>query len=219
MKTALQRAAEALARNGMFLGGPVEAFEPLGRHQLIILLEHGLMPDSRVLDVGCGCLRAGYWLIHFLQPDCYFGIEPNTSMLDAGKQTFLTQELLASKRPRFSANDDFDFSVFGAVFDFVLARSIWTHAAPHQVQRMLDGFAATAASDAVFLASYQRAARLDEHYSGSAWIGRSHRSDTPGMVKYSFEWIESECCKRHLQVSELLQKVQGQTWLRITKPQ
>jgi hypothetical protein len=56
----------------------------VGRNQLSILLRNGLIFDSRVLDVGCGVLRAGYWLIHFLDPDCYFGIEPNRVILTAG---------------------------------------------------------------------------------------------------------------------------------------
>jgi SAM-dependent methyltransferase len=219
MKSALQREAEALARSGVFLGGPVEVFEWLGRHQLILLLEHGLMPASKVLDIGCGCLRAGYWLIHFLQPGCYFGIEPNTSMLDAGRKALFTQELLAHKRPTFSADDDFDLSVFGTVFDFVLARSIWTHAAPRQIQRMLDGFVAHTTSGAVFLASYRRARRTEEQYAGCDWVGRSHASDTPGMVGYTLEWIERECSERNLRVTELKPEVQGQWWLRIAKPE
>jgi SAM-dependent methyltransferase len=219
MKTELQRGAEALAQGGVFLGGPVEVFERLGRHQLILLLEHGLIPHSKVLDVGCGCLRAGYWLIHFLQPGGYFGIEPNTRMLDAGKQTFFTPELLAYKRPMFSANDDFDFSVFGVAFDFVLARSIWTHASSHQIERMLDGFVVNAKPGAVFLASYRRAARPEEQYTGPSWVGRSHQCATPGMVSYAFEWIEGQCSSRNLQVTELMPEVQDQTWLRITKPE
>ena len=72
----LQDRAERLAQD-MFLGGPVETFEAIGRLQLITLLRCGLYPDSRVLDLGCGSLRGGYWLVHFLRPERYFGIEPN----------------------------------------------------------------------------------------------------------------------------------------------
>ena len=70
----LEAKAESLTRQGVFLGGPPgeRSFEKIGRSQLVILLKNGLYPNSRVLDVGCGALRGGYWLINFLQPGCYF---------------------------------------------------------------------------------------------------------------------------------------------------
>jgi hypothetical protein len=70
------------------------------------------------LDIGCGCLRAGYWLIHFLNPRCYFGMEPNRTMLEAGIEKILEPGLIDLKRPRFDCNADFDFSIFGERFDF-----------------------------------------------------------------------------------------------------
>src|SRR5271157_4551410 len=66
----LQERAERLAGT-IRLGGPVQDFERVGQMQLAVLLLQGLRPGSRVLDVGCGCLRAGYWLMHFLDPGCY----------------------------------------------------------------------------------------------------------------------------------------------------
>jgi hypothetical protein len=44
----------------MFVGGPVKDFEKLGRLQLMLLLQEGVYPHSKVLDIGCGCLRGGY---------------------------------------------------------------------------------------------------------------------------------------------------------------
>jgi hypothetical protein len=49
---------------------------------------------KKVLDLGCGCLRGGYWLIHLLEPGCYCGIEPNQVMLAAGIEHLLEPELL-----------------------------------------------------------------------------------------------------------------------------
>src|SRR5260370_4441623 len=69
------RAEEMISCHG-FLGVPVETFAEAGRRQLEALLEEGLRPESRVLDIGCGCLRAAYWLIHYLHPRCYCGIAP-----------------------------------------------------------------------------------------------------------------------------------------------
>src|ERR1700694_4089953 len=69
------RAEEMIFRHG-FLGVPVETFEQAGRSQLIALLNEGLNPESKALDIGCGCLRVASWLIRLLDPGCYYGIEP-----------------------------------------------------------------------------------------------------------------------------------------------
>src|SRR5207249_4171037 len=59
---ALQQRFEALSR-GKFLGVPTEDFAFAGREQLEFLLRAGLQRSSLMLDIGCGVLRAGYWLI------------------------------------------------------------------------------------------------------------------------------------------------------------
>ena len=207
--------ARLLQSAGIFLGGPLRKFESVGRNQLSILLRNGLDFDSRVLDVGCGVLRAGYWLIRFLEPGCYFGIEPNQTMLEAGKQTIATPELLAAKRPSFDSNDRFDFEVFGTTFDFVIARSIWTHASPGHIETMLDQFKATAPSG-VMLASIKECPWYRRQHRGTEWVGMSHQSSEGGTVKYRFAWIASQCRRRGLEAAKL-DREHGQTWVRITR--
>ncbi len=213
----VQERADALARE-MFVGGPVKDFEAVGRLQLVTLIHQGLYPDSKVLDVGCGCLRGGYWLIHFLEPGCYFGIEPNARMLQAGIDRILEPGLIEEKRPQFHTNENFDFSVFGTKFNFILARSIWTHASKEQVRVMLDSFLDSSEEEAAFLASYRRAGLLRRDYRGAEWVGRSHTSDVSGGVAHSLRWIRSECRGRGLSVTELPEGIYNrQVWLRIVR--
>jgi Sulfotransferase family len=215
--TSLQKKAQLLSRE-MFVGGPVDDFEAVGRLQLTTLLREGLYPDSKVLDIGCGCLRGGYWLIHFLNPDCYYGIEPNKMMLDRGVSCLLEDGLVGAKRPRFDNNAEFDSSVFGVVFNFFVARSIWTHASKRQIQQMLDSFVRDTTPSASFLTSYLRTNWLRKDYRGSDWIGRSHEADVPGLVYHDFRWIQRECRQRGLSVGELKEGIyNGQIWLKITK--
>jgi len=82
----VQSQADEMMRRHGFLGVPRETFEAGGRAQLDRLLRHGLTPNSKVLDIGCGCLRVAYWLIRFLDSDCYSGIEPARQRVDYGKQ-------------------------------------------------------------------------------------------------------------------------------------
>jgi SAM-dependent methyltransferase len=153
MGESLQDRSERLAEN-MFLGGPKRDFERVGRLGFEVLLAERLRPSSRVLDVGCGALRLGYWLMRFLDAGCYFGIEPQQEMLNVGLAQLVEPEVVQRAQARFSANDDFDFSVFGERFDFVIARSIWTHASKPQIASMLSSFAETSEPSGVFLASY-----------------------------------------------------------------
>lgn len=141
-----------------FPGFPSADFEKAGREQLSYLLLAGLNPDSRLVDVGCGVLRPGYWLIHFLDSGCYFGIEPHKGRLEMGVNIILEPEVLKAKRPRFDTNPHFDTSVFGEKFDFFLAYSIWTHASKRQIQTMLDSFLRDSTEGGIFLTSYCRQA-------------------------------------------------------------
>jgi SAM-dependent methyltransferase len=247
----LQRRAERLAER-QFIGGPARDFEQMGRAMFEVLLREGIAPASRVLDVGCGSLRLGYWLMRFLNPGRYFGIEPNRQMLQVALDELVEREVVQRADARFDHNEDFDFTVFSESFDFVVARSVWTHASKPQIAAMLDSFVATASPSGVFLASYRAAtawrkvavrwppaeqiftmlplaamspllARLpslgsNDDYDGQAWIGRSHQSDDPGVVRHSLRWVTREASQRGLTVQLMPYPVfHRQYWLRIAR--
>lgn len=208
-------AEEMMSRHG-FLGVPVETFEKGGRKQMISLLNEGLVPESKVLDIGCGCLRNAYWLIRFLDPGCYHGIEPVRQRVEYGLRYLFTTEEVKLKDPRFDFNPHFETSGFGTQFNFFLAGSIWSHASKRQIEVMLDSFIADSTSSAVFLTSYIPAMSSDDDYQGDSWVGTSHESDTPGVVRHSLNWITEQCHNRRLQVEQLPgEDFDSQTWLRI----
>lgn len=60
------------------------AWDTMGNLQLKILRDHGLRPDHKVLDIGCGCLRAGVKIIAYLEPDNYYGIDARQPLLNVG---------------------------------------------------------------------------------------------------------------------------------------
>ena len=200
----------------IFTGGPVNSFEEAGKLQLITLLKCGLIPSSKVLDVGCGALRGGYWMIKFLNKDCFFGIEPNETMLQIGINEFFTAEELNEKNPRFDHNDQFDLTCFDTQFDFVHARSIWTHTSTQQIDAFLDSFKKVAHPDSLLLTSYLRINLLKKEYKGDDWIGISHESDEKGIARYSFKTIKKICDKHGLSCKELPFDVyNSQIWIAI----
>jgi SAM-dependent methyltransferase len=205
-----------------FLGGPPELFDPAGREQLIVLLEHGLQYTSKVLDIGCGCLRGGRWIIPILEPGHYFGIEPQFHMVAKGLERFVDPKIVEIKTPRFDYNDRFDFSVFGETFTHFMARSIWTHASKHHIETMLDGVARWGEPGAIMLTSFLPVKFFGRQrdYEGNDWVGRSHASDVSGMVAHSYGWIRRACSARGLR-SHLLRRppVGNQVWIVISKTQ
>jgi hypothetical protein len=229
----VQERASKLAET-MFVGGPVNRFEEVGRAQLTTLLQQGMTPQSKVLDVG------GYWIMSYLESGCYFGIEPYREMLQAGLDQIVEPETLARARPVFDHNDSFDFGVFKVRFDYVIARSVWTHASRLQIRQMLGQFRESSTSDGVMLTSYYPAALRfvpgrrkytlpAEHpriaanlpsrpgYQGTEWAGRRSTSDEPKVVRHPFRWIWQECEEQDLRVRQLRRLIGGQHWLRIDR--
>jgi SAM-dependent methyltransferase len=112
-------------------------WEELGRLQLDFLVAAGLQPGSRLLDVGCGPLRSGIHFIRYLEPDRYFGIDVNESLLDAGYELELPTQL-RSKLPRANLHTTDRFECdFGIDFDFALAHSLFTHLSLNDVRLCL----------------------------------------------------------------------------------
>jgi hypothetical protein len=211
------RATEMISRHG-FLGVPLDTFEQAGREQLISLLDEGISPESKIIEIGCGCLRIAYWLVRFLDPGCYYGIEPARLRVEYGLQYLFNADEVKLKQPRFDFNPCFDTSVFGARFDFFLARSIWTHASKVQIATTLDSFVRDSNDTSVFLASYLPARIPEEDYRGSGWVGTSHESNTPGVIRHSLEWIFTQCKERGLRVDLLAgTDCDSQNWLRLRR--
>jgi SAM-dependent methyltransferase len=116
--------------------GPFEQYDAIGATQFALLYALGLRQHHRLLDVGCGSLRAGRMFIAYLEPGNYVGVEPSTWLIEEAVQKQIGQDMVNIKRPTFRATDSFDFSGLGE-FDFVLAQGIASNAGPTVVPVML----------------------------------------------------------------------------------
>jgi SAM-dependent methyltransferase len=120
--------------------GPPDQYDFMGGTQFALLFLLGLRECHKVLDFGCGSLRAGRLLIPYLKPGNYYGIEPNTWLIeDAFARQLGGMERL--KSPHFSDSDSFQADVFGETFDFIVAQSIFSHSGPGLTKKALDSFA------------------------------------------------------------------------------
>jgi hypothetical protein len=204
--TDLQTFKKKLLESGYFLGGPEPAFEAVGRKTLAIMIDNGLEPSHKVLDIGAGSLRVGWWLLHYVEPSNYYAIEPVKERIDGAAK------LLGADINIFY-NEDFEFPP-DVKFDFVLARSIWTHASKAMIAKMLSEFRENAAPGSRFLTSVDPARSPAEDYMGVEWVGKVEDADKPGMVKHSLVWIDEECKKNGLRWQEK-GTLFDQTWLLI----
>ena len=216
--TSVQARGEIMMARHGFLGVPTGTFEEGGRTHFIRLLQAGLQPDSSLLDIGCGCLRVGYWLIKFLDADRYCGVEPAWQRVEFGLQCLFEVDEVKAKRPSFDFNPRFDFTVFERQFDFFIAGSIWSHASKAQIGIMLDNFVRTGTPDAVLLASYIPATSAADDYQGDRWVGTSHESATAGVIRHTRGWVQDACLSRSLVVEELPGiDCDGQPWLKVRR--
>lgn len=99
----------------------------LGAMQFDYLLSHGLKPEHRMLEIGCGNLRAGWRFIDHLDAGHYYGIDISPDILFAAQDT-LVQQGLQEKRPHLTPVRDLTFAFLpDGYFDVVHAHSVFSH--------------------------------------------------------------------------------------------
>lgn len=113
-------------------------WDEIGDHQLAFLIERGLKPSDRLLDIGCGSLRLGARAIAWLDAERYYGTDLSAALIEAGRESEL-DDALRAKAPatHFSANGDFDLSFLGERMDVAIAQSVFTHLPLNHLRRCL----------------------------------------------------------------------------------
>jgi SAM-dependent methyltransferase len=123
-------------------------FRAIGQASRRLLIRHGLQPDDRVLDVGCGVGRVAIPLTQYLSPEgSYDGFDVNRSWIRWCRRN------ITPAYPRFRFNavsvanthygrggvdpSRFRFPYDDASFDFIFAMSLFTHMKVEGVRQYL----------------------------------------------------------------------------------
>lgn len=158
--------------------GPPVRYDLMSATQFALLYLLGLREHHKLLDFGCGSLRAGKVLMPFLAPDRYFGIEPNSWLVEDGIAHEIGADMVRLKRPRFLATSDWRSDGFGETFDFILAQSIATHTGVQALRAMLKGFSDALRHNGLVVFSYWPADTTDAEAYETEWL-------YPGCFKYA----------------------------------
>ena len=149
-----------------FVGPPVN-YDIISAMQFNLLTSVGLRERHTLLDIGCGSLRAGRLFIPYLLPGHYFGLEPNRWLVEQGVNKEIGRDLIKLKRPVFEHNGEFKLTVFGRQFDYLIAQSIFSHAAPAQIEKCLSEASKVMHPNSIFLATYVPGPK---NYDGREWV-------------------------------------------------
>jgi len=109
-----------------------ESWLKIGQMQFDYLVSHGLKPGMRMLEIGCGNLRAGRLFVDYLDVGDYYGIDISPDILLAAQRT-IAGEGLQDKLPHLTPVQDLKLAFLPAgYFDVVHAHSVFSHS-PIQV--------------------------------------------------------------------------------------
>lgn len=188
--------------------GPKGGFDIMGALQFKILTDLGLRDYHCLLDIGCGSFRAGKLFIMYLLPEKYFGIEPTEWVVKEGIKNELSRELMELKKVRVDLNSNFDLSVFGQKFDYILAQSIFSHANQNQIKKCFSYLPKILNPNGIFVATFKKG---NKNYQGSKWV-------YPKCVIYKSDFLMGLCKQNNLIYKELNYEHPGlQTWFVVKK--
>lgn len=188
--------------------GPRDKYDLLAATQFNLMTHIGLRERHKLLDIGCGSLRAGRLFIAYLNSYNYFGIEPRSSLVEAALKYEIGRDVLKLKNPTFSNDDSFSLTKLSQTFDFIIAQSIFSHASFRQIKKCVVEAKVVMHSASKFVATFYEGTK---DYEGDKWV-------YPGCVTYKYETIKELIEKVGLRVEKYLwPHPNSQTWLLITK--
>jgi SAM-dependent methyltransferase len=95
-----------------------------GRYDFALLRALGVRPQDATCDFGCGAGRLGVWLIPYLAPGRYYGVDAHLRSLAAFSAYEIPLHDLASFKPRLLHDDTFAFRHFAQAFDVIVDISV-----------------------------------------------------------------------------------------------
>ncbi|MEV6108069.1 class I SAM-dependent methyltransferase [Streptomyces sp. NPDC051940] len=135
----------------------------LGQMQFDYLTSHGLAPGDRMLEIGCGNLRAGWRFIDYLDSGNYYGLDISPDILFAAQNT-LVRHHLQGKLPRLTPVRDLTLAFLpDEHFRVVHAHSVFSHSPLSVIEECFEHVGRIMTADGWFDFTFDRT-EVDEHH-------------------------------------------------------
>jgi len=130
-------------------------WEQIGRLQFEFLRNHGLTPNMKLLDIGCGAFRGGVHFVSFLDAGNYYAVDADERLIEDGYNIEICNAGLQWKLPRLNllVSRRFEFSLFKQTFDVAIAQSVFTHIPLNDIRVCLAELAKSVRPGGKFFAS------------------------------------------------------------------
>lgn len=174
-------------RQGMV--GPSHLWKMKRDFQINFLKSIGMVPESYVLDLGCGVLRGGLAIIEYLNPGHYYGLESRHAVLQEGMRA-LQEAGLQSKAPTLLAIDDLSRAALDRKFDLIWAFSVLIHMHDGILDSCLDFASRHLASNGRMYANVNIGNARDGHWQEFPLVNRSHDFYTAAAERHNLQVIE-----------------------------
>jgi SAM-dependent methyltransferase len=140
-----------------------ESWLKIGQMQFDYLVSHGLKPGMRMLEIGCGNLRAGRLFIDHLDAGDYYGIDISPDILLAAQRT-LAEAGLQHKLPHLTLVQDLKLEFLPAgYFDVVHAHSVFSHSPIEVIDECLAHVGRVMKPDGFFDFTFDRTEGAEHH--------------------------------------------------------
>jgi len=140
-----------------------ESWIKIGQMQFDYLVGHGLRCGDRMLEIGCGNLRAGHLFIDYLDAGNYYGIDISPDILLAATDT-VARFGLQAKLPRLTLVRDMGLSFLpDSYFTVVHAHSVFSHSPVEVIEECLRTVGRVMAPDGFFDFTFDRTDGPEHH--------------------------------------------------------
>jgi len=171
-----------------FIGG---MWDEVGELQFNFLKEMGLQPQHKFGDIGCGALRGGVRIIPYLDAGNYYGLDINASCIEAAWYEIEVHGL-ERKRAELLVDDGFRMRKFGAMFDYCIGVSLFTHLPMNHIIRCLIETAPCLAEGGQFFATFflcEEAELLNPVHQPRGGVVTNFDSDPYHYTAPQIEWM------------------------------
>jgi SAM-dependent methyltransferase len=135
----------------------------IGQMQFDYLIGHGLKPGDRMLEIGCGNLRAGRLFIDYLDAGNYYGIDISPDILLAAADT-VEEYGLQRKLPHLTLVRDMSLGFLpDGHFTVVHAHSVFSHSPIEVIDECLRTVRRAMAPDGFFDFTFDRTEGAEHH--------------------------------------------------------